>query len=71
MLPAATPTGSRMSARCPLCGDSILDVAHDGRVVTTDVRPIPLLRNGLSGEGYLVCDACAFLAQLPADVTLN
>lgn len=70
MLPAAT-TGSRMSTRCPLCGDSILDVAQDGRVVTSEVRPIPLLRNGLSGEGYLVCDACAFLAQLPANVTLN
>lgn len=70
MLPAAT-TWTRMSTRCPLCGDAILDVAQDGRVVAAETRPIPLLRNGLSGEGYLVCDACAFLAQLPADVTLN
>ena len=27
--------------------------------------------HGFSGEGYLVCDTCAFLAHLPADVTLN
>lgn len=70
MLPAAT-TWSRMSTSCPLCGDAILDVGRDGRVVASEARPIPLHRYGLSGEGYLVCDACAFLAQLPADVTLN
>jgi hypothetical protein len=70
MLPAAT-TGTRMGSRCPLCGDAILDVGHDGRVVSSEARPIPLLRHGLSGEGYLVCDACAFLAQLPTDITLN
>jgi hypothetical protein len=46
------------------------DVAQDERVAA-ETRPILLLRHGLSGEGYLVCDACAFLAHLPADVTLN
>jgi hypothetical protein len=69
MMPAATT--STMSARCPLCGEAVLDVSADGRVMAAEVRPIPLLKHGFSGEGYLVCDSCAYLAQLPADVTLN
>ena len=59
-----------MDARCPLCGDSILSIGATGRVVSAEVHPIPLLKRGLSGEGFLVCDSCAFLAQFPVD-TLN
>lgn len=59
-----------MDARCPLCGDSILSIGRTGQVVSAAVHPIPLLKRGLSGEGFLVCDCCAFLAQLPLD-TLN
>jgi hypothetical protein len=71
MMPAATTTTTRMSARCPLCGESVLDVTSGGRVRVADVQPIPLYKHGFSGEGYLVCDSCAFLAHLPSDVTLN
>ncbi len=67
----AVATSATMSARCPLCGESVLDVSSEGRVWAAEVRPIPLYKHGLTGEGYLVCDSCAFLAQLPADVTLN
>lgn len=67
MIPVATP--ATMSARCPLCGESVLDVNSDGRVLAAEVRPIPLHKYGLAGEGYLVCDSCGFLAQ--ADITLN
>lgn len=69
MLPAARPTV--MSARCPLCGEAVVDVTPEGRVQVVETRPIPLFKHGLSGEGYLVCDSCAFLAQLPSNVTLN
>jgi hypothetical protein len=68
---AAPVVGMAMDASCPLCGDSILSVGRSGRVVAAEVSPIPLLKHGLSGEGFLVCDACAFLAHLPQDVTLN
>lgn len=60
-----------MDARCPLCGDSILSIGSTGRVIAADVHPIPLMKHGLSGEGFLVCDSCAFLAHLPDDITLN
>ena len=70
MTPAATTTAG-MSARCPLCGDPVLDVTPEGRVRTINVQPIPLYKHGFSGEGYLVCDTCAFLAHLPVDITLN
>jgi hypothetical protein len=68
----ATPVvAMAMDARCPLCGDSILSIGRTGHVVSAEVHPIPLLRSGLSGEGFLVCDSCAYLAHLPADITLN
>ncbi len=70
MMPAARTT-TNMSARCPLCGESVLDVTPGGRVMAVDVQPIPLYKHGFSGEGYLVCDSCAFLAHLPTNVTLN
>ena len=59
-----------MDARCPLCGDSILSIGSTGRVMSAEVHPIPLLKDGLSGEGFLVCDSCAFLARLALD-TVN
>jgi hypothetical protein len=68
---AATRTTETMSARCPLCGDAVVAVAADGSVETIDVQPIPLYRHGFSGEGYLVCGGCAFLAHLPSGMTLN
>lgn len=69
----ATPVvvSMAMDARCPLCGDSILTVGRTGLVESADVQSIPIMRYGLSGEGFLVCDSCAFLAHLPEDITLN
>jgi hypothetical protein len=68
---AAPVVAMAMDARCPLCGDSILSIGDTGCVITTEVHPIPLLKRGLSGEGFLVCDSCAYLAHLPSDITLN
>ncbi len=70
MMPATTTT-TGMSARCPLCGETVLDVTPEGRVRAVDVQPIPLYKHGFHGEGYLVCDTCAFLAHLPGDVILH
>jgi len=60
-----------MDTGCPLCGDSLLTVRDGAFVTASDASILPLLRHGAPGEGFLVCDGCAFLAHLPADVTLN
>ena len=58
-----------VDARCPLCGESILSVDGGGRVTSEDLHPIALSRSG--GEGYMLCDDCGVLAELPSDITLN
>ena len=60
-----------VDARCPLCGDSILSVGLGGRVTAEDLHPVPLYRRGDTGEGYMLCDDCGVLAELPLDITLN
>lgn len=54
-------------ARCPLCGSSVLSVSRSG-LVTAAERAIPI---GDFGRGYLLCDDCGVLADLPAGLTLN
>jgi hypothetical protein len=60
-----------VEARCPLCGVSILSVGHSGRVMSENLHPIALYRRGRFGEGYMLCDECGMLADLPSGVTLN
>jgi hypothetical protein len=60
-----------VDARCPLCGSLVLSVGRGGRLSAEDLHPVPLYRRGGAVEGYMVCDQCAVLAQLPADITLN
>ncbi len=58
-----------VTACCPLCGSSVLSVSHAGRVLSEDGHPIPLNRDG--ARGYMLCDDCGMLADLPTDLTLN
>jgi len=60
-----------VDAHCPLCGESILTVNSRGRIISEDMHPIPLYTHGRSGEGYMVCDECGFLAQLSGTLTVN
>jgi len=68
---SAFATVSGVEARCPLCGVSILSIGRGGRVTAEDLHPVPLYRRGRFGEGFMLCDECGTLADLPADVTLN
>ena len=69
----ARPRPARVgfNAQCPLCGAHILTISRGGRVTAEDLHPVPLHRDGHSGEGYMLCDECGVLAQLPGDLTLN
>jgi len=67
----ATHVVGSVDARCPLCGASILSIGQGGHVTAEDLHPIPLYRRGGAGEGYMLCDDCGVLAELPADITLN
>jgi hypothetical protein len=58
-------------ARCPLCESTILSIGRNGRVEAEDLHPVPLYRSRHAGEGYMLCDECGVLAELPADITLN
>jgi predicted RNA-binding Zn-ribbon protein involved in translation (DUF1610 family) len=58
-----------VDARCPLCGESILSVDGGGHVTSEDLHPIALSRR--AGEGYMLCDDCGLLAELPTDLTIN
>jgi hypothetical protein len=60
-----------VDAHCPLCGTSILTVNHGGHVVSEDLHPVPLRRSNRPGEGYMLCDDCGMLADLPMNSTLN
>jgi hypothetical protein len=42
-----------------------------GHVTAEDLHPVPLHKRGGSGEGYMLCDDCGVLAELPSDITLN
>ncbi len=66
---ASTVVGM-MDARCPLCGASILSIGRGGRVTAEDLHPIALYKHG-GAEGYMLCDDCGMLAELPSDLTLN
>jgi hypothetical protein len=59
-----------VDARCPLCGTSILSVGRGGRVSAEDLHPVPLY-TGRGGQGYMVCEDCGVLAELPRNITLN
>jgi len=58
-----------VNACCPLCGSSVLSVSAAGRVLSEDLHPIALSRD--RGRGYMLCDDCGILADLPTDLTLN
>lgn len=60
-----------VDARCPLCDESILTVSRAGRVLSEDLHPVPLHRRQRAGEGYMLCDDCGMLADLPVNSTLN
>ena len=68
---ATQVAATAVDARCPLCGESILSVGLGGRIVSEDLHPVPLYTHGGGGEGYMLCDDCGFLAQLPLTLTLN
>jgi hypothetical protein len=59
-----------VDARCPLCGESILSVDGSGRVTSEDLHPVALSKGG-AGEGYMLCDDCGMLADLPTNLTIN
>jgi hypothetical protein len=60
-----------VDARCPLCSTSILTVSRGGHVISEDLHPVPLHRSQRAGEGYMLCDDCGMLADLPLNSTLN
>jgi hypothetical protein len=71
-LPAAAETASHyVDTSCPLCGTSLLSVDFDGRVEVELLHPVPLHKNRDASEGYVICEQCALLANLPSTITLN
>ena len=60
-----------VDAKCPLCSTSILTVTRGGLVLADDLHPVPLRRSNRPGEGYMLCDDCGMLADLPLNSTLN
>lgn len=62
---------SEVQARCPLCGQPVLSLGAGGRVLSADLHAVPLYTRGGAGEGYMLCDECAVLALLPADLPLD
>jgi hypothetical protein len=69
----ATMTAAAVDARCPLCGCSILTVGRGGHVTAEDLHPVLTRRHrGTSSmEGYMLCDDCGVLAELPREMSLN
>ena len=67
----ATASVAAVEAHCPLCGSSILSIGQGGRVQAEDLHPVPLYRTHRAGEGYMLCDECGLLAELPGELTLN
>ena len=68
---ATTGQHALLDGRCPLCGASLLTLDGDGRVEAEALTLVPLHRASESGEAYGICDQCAYLTHLPADLTLN
>jgi hypothetical protein len=62
-------TFATVQAFCPLCGSPVLSVGRTGRVFDDDAHPIQL--GPELGRGYMLCDDCAILTNLPSDLTLN
>ena len=60
-----------VDARCPLCDEPILSIGQGGRVLSSDLHPIRLNTRGREGEGYMLCDDCGMLAELPPPTVLN
>jgi hypothetical protein len=60
-----------MDALCPLCGAAILSIGLGGRVLAEDLHPVRMHKRGGGGEGYMLCDDCGVLAELPTNITLN
>jgi hypothetical protein len=67
----ATELAVQLDTRCPVCGADLISFDKDGHVALDGLRPVPLHRIGDTGEGYAVCDECAFLAHLSEELTLN
>ena len=66
---AAVPTLA--DTRCPLCGAPILTVGFGGRVTWAEARVVPVGASRAGGTGYLVCEDCGRLAELPVPARLN
>ncbi len=62
---------AQLDTRCPVCGADLISFDRDGHVALDGLQPVPLHRLGDTGEGYAVCDECAFLAHLSEELTLN
>ncbi len=62
-------TFAAVQAFCPLCGSPVLSVGRSGRVFDEDVHPIQL--GPELGRGYMLCDDCGILTNLPSNLTLN
>ena len=60
-----------LEARCPLCSSSILSLGRGGRLEAEDLHSVPLYTTRRPGEGYILCDECALLAELPGELALN
>ena len=60
-----------VDASCPLCGDSILSIQPSGVVESEDLHPVRLSAHTRPGEGYMLCDECGLLAELPPGLTMN
>jgi hypothetical protein len=67
----ATTSVVAVDAGCPLCGSPILSFGRGWHVTAEDLHAVPLHRRGGAGQGYMVCDECGVLAELPQDMTLN
>jgi hypothetical protein len=62
-------TIATLQALCPLCGSPVLSVGRGGRVTSEDLHPVQIGRG--HARGYTLCDDCAVLALLPANLTRN
>jgi hypothetical protein len=62
-----------VDARCPLCGCAILTVGRGGRITAEDLHPVTIRRgrNSSTTGGYMLCDECGVLAELPTTMSLN
>ncbi len=58
-----------VQAHCLLCGSPVLSIGAGGQVVSEDLHPI-LLGPDVD-RGYMLCDDCGVLAELPTNLTLN